>query len=392
MRRRLFLILVLMGGCGSTSGSSGPGTGGIGGGAAGAVGGAAADRGGETAGAAGNPNAAGAGGGGQPGAAGAGGQAALPIETRTAAVEATVADNAACTSLTAFYWEVGDRDGAKASGQGGDLSGGPVDPAASMVIASASKFIFGAYALEKHTLDEIVAEGWDAYLNFTSGYDNMSDASCDLATTVSACFTAGSNDTRTDADVGKFYYNGGHLQAYAVDVAGLGDDHRVGLTPPFLSDDVEAAVGKIGLTYAVPQLAGGGAISPAGYGLFLRRILSGTLRIHDVLGARAVCAWTNHPDECDALYSPVNQTRAGGPNDVSDYKWHYSLAHWVEDDGTFSSPGLFGFYPWIDASKTWYGLVARHDTAVTKTPRPAFASVVCGRLIRAAWLSGQEQR
>ena len=30
-------------------------------------------------------------------------------------------------------------------------------------------------------------------------------------------------------------------------------------------------------------------------------------------------------------------------------------------DGAFSSPGLFGFYPWIDAGKTYYGVLARYD-------------------------------
>ena len=44
--------------------------------------------------------------------------------------------------------------------------------------------------------------------------------------------------------------------------------------------------------------------------------------------------------------------------------WHYSIGHWVEDDpavgdGAFSSAGAFGFYPWIDASKTYYGVLAR---------------------------------
>ena len=70
--------------------------------------------------------------------------------------------------------------------------------------------------------------------------------------------------------------------------------------------------------------------------------------------------------------------------------WHYSVGHWVEDDpvvgdGAYSSAGLFGFYPWIDASKTYYGIVGR------VIPDGAMDSVECGRIIRKAWLSGISQ-
>ena len=68
----------------------------------------------------------------------------------------------------------------------------------------------------------------------------------------------------------------------------------------------------------------------------------------------------------------------------------YAAGHWVEDDpvtgdGAFSSPGAFGFYPWIDQSKTYYGVVAR------MAQNGAWPSVQCGRLIRKAWLSGTAQ-
>ena len=314
------------------------------------------------------------------------------------AVQQTVAGNPYCTALTPFYWEIGDAAGALASGQGG-TGGGPVDPSAPMGIASASKLIFGAYALQARTLAEIEAVplgagGLDAtaYLNFTSGYHSLSDLVCDVTLTVGGCFTGGGDDTQTAADVGRFYYNGGHLQAYGVNVADLGPDYRstVAYTPQ-LAVDIQAQLGDVGLTYTTPGLAGGGKVSPGGYAFFLRQILSGALRIRDHLGEHAVCAWTNHPD-CDALYSPVNESSPGATtNDVSDFKWHYSLAHWVEDDGTFSSPGAFGFYPWIDSSRTYYGIVARYDTNVSASPPPYFASVACGRMIRTAWMTGVAQ-
>ena len=314
--------------------------------------------------------------------------AGIDVGRRTQAAKETVASSAHCTSLTPFYWEIGDVSGALASGQGGDGSG-TVDPSAPMAVASASKLLFGAFALQQQSLDQIVASGGVPYLNFTSGYDNLSELACDVTATVAGCFGARGNDALTAADVGKFFYNGGHLQAYATKLAGLGPDYRSTLSgTPQLADDIQAQIGQIGLTYTTPGLAGGGKVSPEGYALFLRKILSGSLKIKDHLGEHQVCAWTHHSD-CDALFSPVNESSPSSTtNDVSDYRWHYSLAHWVEDDGSFSSPGLFGFYPWIDRSKTYYGIVARYDAA---TNSPSFASVVCGQMIRAAWMTGVTQ-
>lgn len=78
--------------------------------------------------------------------------------------------------------------------------------------------------------------------------------------------------------------------------------------------------------------------------------------------------------------------------------WHYSIGHWVEDDpqvgdGAFSSPGAFGFYPWISADKRFYGLVAREQRhgvmSGDPSDKPAIASVACGHEIRAAWMDGR---
>lgn len=51
-------------------------------------------------------------------------------------------------------------------------------------------------------------------------------------------------------------------------------------------------------------------------------------------------------------------------------------------DGAFSSPGAFGFYPWIDAGKTTYGVLARSESAGN-----GIDSVDCGRLVRKAWVT-----
>ena len=340
-------------------------------------------------------------------ATGGGGSDGLTLQQRMQAVGATASDDSLCTTLTPFYWEIGDKDGALDSGTGGDNSSTPPNSMTLMAIASASKWIFAAYALERLdisasnplTTDEVQK------LNFTSGYDNLSDSSCLGQKTVSACLNAsnpagGLNSDLHSADVGHFYYNGGHMQTLAASGFSLGGDYVNGTTgTPKLATDIETYVGQdLTLYYSNPVLSGGADTTAATYGEFLRKILNGDLRIKDYLGTHAVCAHTNSSDCPTALYSPVNETAPGSVNTVSDEAWHYSLGHWVEDDpkvgdGAFSSPGADGFYPWIDASKTYYGVLARYDpdTLVTPAKEPYVLSAYCGRAIRKAWMTGKAQ-
>ena len=57
-------------------------------------------------------------------------------------------------------------------------------------------------------------------------------------------------------------------------------------------------------------------------------------------------------------------------------------------DGAFSSPGAYGFYPWVDAERSFYGVLARE---VPATGGIGYGSAVCGRAIRKAWLTGVAQ-
>lgn len=338
---------------------------------------------------------------------GGGGSGSPTLVQRQQAAEATVKDDDSCTTLTPFYWEVGDGNGALDSGTGGDNSSTPPNSETTMAIASASKWIFGAYALEK--LDASAANPLTAdeveELNFTSGYDHMSDSSCFLTDTVAGCFSAtnptgGLNSDRHSSDIGRFFYNGGHMQALATNTLGLGGDYIsfIAATPK-LATAIESYVGQdLTLYYSNPSLAGGVDTTPATYAEFLRKILNGDLRMKDYLSADAVCAHANSSDCPTAIYSPINQAAPGLPNDVSDEAWHYSIGHWIEDDpmvgdGAFSSPGADGFYPWIDASVTYYGILARFDPDPTAAPgkEPYALSVYCGRKIRKAWLTGQAQ-
>ena len=283
------------------------------------------------------------------------------------AVNQTIASNALCTALPNFYWEIGDKNGVLLSGKVGAL----YDASTKMDIASASKLVFGAYVVEKFDTNFGALDG--NAMRMLSGYVSFEYTSCVTSTTVSDCFSQGDNAIFTAADVGMFDYGGGHFQKYAIDL-GLGDDDN-----DALATEMKTMVGTdLAFTYSSPQLAAGINTSASDYGAFLRKILSGTLAIHDALGVNAVCTL---PSSCPtAVYSPAPAA------------WHYSYAHWVEDDpttgdGAFSSPGAFGFYPWIDATKTYYGILARYSL----DPNAYIASAECGAVIRKAFVSGQSQ-
>src|SRR5690348_12911691 len=70
-------------------------------------------------------------------------------QQRVQAATTTAGNNVQCTALTPFYWEIGDKNGVLVSGTGGDNSSTPPSSATVMGIASASKWIFSTYALEK---------------------------------------------------------------------------------------------------------------------------------------------------------------------------------------------------------------------------------------------------
>jgi hypothetical protein len=307
----------------------------------------------------------------------------LSLATRSAAATATAQNNAACTAVAPFYWEIGDGVAVRGSGSTGD---GSVTADTTMLIASASKWLFGAY-VEQLRAGQLTDDDIRA-LTMNAGYTNLTYGSCLVGKnteTVNQCFTAahltgGNNNDYTDADNNHFYYNGGHFQWLAVTDLGLGDKNNM-----TLHDSIAAQLGtEIEFTYDSPQLAAGVSADATNYAVFLRKILNNQLRMHDALGTNPVCT---NPTTCStATYTPIPSSES----------WHYSIAHWVEDDpsvgdGAFSSPGAFGFYPWIDAGKTWYGILARYDSSLSATDPVAVGSVDCGRLIRKAWLTGVQQ-
>jgi hypothetical protein len=304
----------------------------------------------------------------------------LALDQRATAARGTAANQSACKAIRPFYWEIGDARATLVAGSEGNRA---PNATTSMEIASASKWLFGAYVVQRSNgrLDEPAL----AALTMTSGYTSLRYPSCgrrlaQAKQTVSDCFHArnlrGTNDRFDASAVDHFFYNGGHFQKYAAEDLQLGS-----LDNAALALEMRSQLGSdIAIEYDSPQLAAGVVTTPAIYSLFLKKVLGKQLLIGERLGSHAVC---RNPATCsDALSPPVPRTQS----------WHYSLAHWVEDDpksgdGAFSSAGAFGFYPWIDASGTFYGVIARESRT-----RGAYAdSVRCGQLIRKAWLSATAQ-
>jgi hypothetical protein len=317
-----------------------------------------------------------------------------PTSNSAAAAEHTAQNNTSCTALQLFYWEIGDAQGALASGSSTQTGGTAVTAATKLLYASASKWIYGMYVVQNRGGAANLSAVDAKFLNFTSGYSYMDtltqSATCSAPATgadsINYCLTLPSSTpgktyaSHNPATDGVFDYDGGHEENHAgqlqpeinsLDTSQLGAAIIAGLNVP-----------GVNLRYNQPLLAGGIFASANDYSALLRAVLDGRLGMLDALGTHAVCAWVG--PGCDAASSPAVSV-----------KWHYSIAHWVEDDpvsgdGAFSSPGAFGFYPWIESNKKFYGVISRYAAANGEIQN-GLASSQCGHALRAAWETGLPQ-
>jgi len=300
---------------------------------------------------------------------------------RATAARLTAEKSAACVAAQPFYWEVGSAKEPLAGGKAGD---GAPERGTEMAIASASKWIYAGFVAERRQ-GQLTAEDV-RFLHFKSGYTYFHV--CRPGQSVAACQDSPINGRgrQNPATEDRFDYNGGHMQKHAV-VMGLGAFGPDGLALAVKQALAPALGADWRFDYGQAQPAGGGRSSAADYSRFLRAAMGDQLQIGRLLGTHAVCT---NPQTCprEAVKTPIPETES----------WHYSIGHWVEDDpqvgdGAFSSPGAFGFYPWISADKRFYGLVAREQRhgvmSGDPSDKPAIASVDCGREIRAAWMDGQ---
>ncbi len=292
---------------------------------------------------------------------------------RIEAAKETANTNSNCVDIIPYYWEIGSKDGALVSGSPGDQS---IARTTMLPIASATKWMFGAYVVQAKagSLESDTIEA----MTMSSGYTSFGNLSCapNYVKTVSDCFNVGDNDEYTPGHDHYFYYNGGHFQKLAMD-NGLGPLSESELVAEFQ----DKLGGDYNLIFGSPQLAGGITTNAEQYAIFLQSILDQQLFMYNHLGANAVCT---NPDTCS--------TSIASPYVHQDF--HYSYGHWVEDDpvsgdGAFSSAGLFGFYPWINAQKTLYGVISRYEVpgGVNDIGSGA-ASQACGSLVRRAFETG----
>ena len=296
------------------------------------------------------------------------GSGTIDPATRIAAARQTAMGNAKCAAVAPFYYELGDQNGVIL---GDSVGGTDYTASTKMSIASASKWLFGAYVAE--TQQGIIDLPALRATRMLAGYASMADTCSGIGATVASCFASNGNDTYTAAKLDRFNYNSGHFQKWGV------DNGMANMTATDVAQAYQATLG-IPVLFSGPLLAGGAIMSAQDYAQFLRKMLSGQLRIAALLGSDPTCTQPSSCPTADA--SPLTNEA-----------WHYSLGHWVEDDpavgdGSFSSAGAFGFYPWIDRTKTYYGILARSDKS---GDNQGYASAQCGRLIRKAYLTGSPQ-
>jgi hypothetical protein len=254
---------------------------------------------------------------------------------------ASLATPQECAHIGPLYWEIGDANGTLEYG----LHGSGVHSESILPAGFATSWLFAAYVAETRK----VKAADEAALRMTSGYSGLAPKACLEARTVEECM--GRAGELAEGDRGKPVYDAAHLQHWAVE-HGLEHD-----AASRLAERMRGALG-LPLEMRAPLPATGGFVSAAGYAAFLRKLLSGTLRLS---------AWLGKDPAGDVARSPAPRS------------WRWSYGHFVEDDGALSNPGASGFYPWI-SGKT-YGLVARRSTS----RQALLESVECGRALRRAF-------
>jgi hypothetical protein len=312
-----------------------------------------------------------------------------------------------------FYWEIGNEKGIITDAETGLKAAGSIGSTYSrtkkLMIASASKWLYSTYAVEKLAQFSNSTNSWTfpreytLYLNFTSGYNNM-ETSCPggFSGTVGMCLSALNKDgipqgALSPEAVGRFSYNGAHMAVLhgggSTTTEGVmngandtGGDIASAIENTFATKDV-----IMNLTYSSALIEGAGYTSAQDYAAVLQGILrkNNPLTMHYFLKEPA----QNPYAVCTNPYDPGCVDENGEPLAINSpaipYKWHYSLGHWIESDpktgdGAFSSTGAFGFYPWIDKTKTYYGVISTHASS-------GKISQACGADIRKAFMTGVPQ-
>ena len=109
-----------------------------------------------------------------------------------------------------------------------------------------------------------------------------------------------------------------------------------------------------------PRVSGGAVVNAADYALILKSVLAGEL-VSD-----QGTFFTDFSGDVNYVYRP---------NAAGESAWRYGLGYWVECDlaqfsqtcltnVTISSPGAFGFTPWVDFEHGYFGVIAMEEASV----------------------------
>ncbi len=198
-------------------------------------------------------------------------------------------------------------------------------------------------------------------LGFTSGFDRLdttSSCATNAASTLQACAQDYYTKGLTYAPGTNFAYGSAHLEVAGAMAEVAGGKPFVQLYRDKVANPL--AIGAVsGFTYpstANPLIAGGGVSTGEEYAKMLDGVLTNRL-----LSATGLATF-----KADQT---ANVTFAFRPGSSSTTDWHYAAASWYECDFApfdsrcaashiISSPGLFGWTPWIDFDNNYYAVIA----------------------------------
>jgi serine-type D-Ala-D-Ala carboxypeptidase/endopeptidase len=206
-------------------------------------------------------------------------------------------------------------------------------------------------------------------LAFTSGFnttDTPSNCVSNATTTLQACAQEFYNQGITTGPGTAFYYSNAHLHiAAAMAEAATGQ----GFSALYRSKvAVPLAIGTVsGINFpstSNPRPSGGGTSTGEEYAKMLDGVLAG----------RLLASNANFIND-----QTVGVTFGFRPSGTYEYgDWHYAAASWRECDVTpfdasctarriISSPGAFGWTPWIDFDKGYYAVIAMEGPSGSNT-------------------------
>ena len=198
-------------------------------------------------------------------------------------------------------------------------------------------------------------------LSFTSGFNaDPSTGGCtnDPQTTLQACAQHIYQSGLETAPGTAFSYGPAHLHI----AAAMAERATGKAFNDLFQKNVAGPLGMSGASrYVMPSLSnplvsGGAASTARDYALFLQGILSGSLI------ANRAAFLQDRTGNVPFLFRPSDQWGTGA--------WHYALGAWLECDAPsfgpscaeariYSSPGSFGWTPWIDFKQGYFAIIAR---------------------------------